>query len=87
MRGFGKSPAATAVYADEDDLTALLKHLNTGKIYVVILSLGGRIAIDFALSHPDMVAAIVPVAPGLSGFHFTDDPSFIESWRAAQAGD
>jgi 3-oxoadipate enol-lactonase len=87
VRGFGKSPASTAVYADEDDLAALLKYLNTGKVHIVGLSLGGRIAIDFALSHPDMVSAIVPVAPGLSGFHFADDPSFMETWRAAQAGD
>lgn len=87
VRGFGKSPASTAVYADEDDLAALLKHLDAGKAYIVGLSLGGRIAIDFALAHSDMLAAIIPVAPGLSGFHFSDDQSFIESWRAAQAGD
>ncbi len=87
VRGFGKSPTSTAVYADEDDLAALLKNFNAGKVYIVGLSLGGRIAIDFALSHPDLVAAIVPVAPGLSGFHFSDDPAFMDTWRAAQAGD
>jgi 3-oxoadipate enol-lactonase len=34
-----------------------------------------------------MVDAIVPVAPGLSGFHFSDDPTLMDSWRAAQDGD
>jgi 3-oxoadipate enol-lactonase len=86
-RGFGKSPAATKPFAGEDDLAALLKYLGVQKAYVVGLSLGGRVAIDFALAHPDMVDALVPVAPGLSGAHFGDDPSFMESWRAAQAGD
>jgi 3-oxoadipate enol-lactonase len=86
-RGFGKSPAATKVFAGEDDLAALLKYLGVKKAYIVGLSLGGRVAIDFALAHPDMADAIVPVAPGLSGAHFSDDPSFMESWRAAQAGD
>jgi pimeloyl-ACP methyl ester carboxylesterase len=87
VRGFGKSPASTNVCADEEDLAALLKYLQVDKAYIVGLSLGGRIAIDFALTHPDMIDAIVPVAPGLSGFHFSDDPNATESWRAALAGD
>ncbi len=87
VRGFGKSPASTNVYADENDLAALLKYLHIEKAYVLGLSLGGRISIDFALTHPDMVDAIVPVAPGLSGFHFTEDPNETDSWRAALAGD
>ena len=87
VRGFGKSPASVNVYADEEDLAALLKYLHIEKAYVVGLSLGGRVAIDFALTHPGMVEAIVPVAPGLSGFHFSDDPTLMDSWRAAIAGD
>jgi len=87
LRGFGKSPASTNVYADEEDLAALLKYLHVEKAYVVGLSLGGRVAIDFALTHADMLDAIVPVAPGLSGFHFSSDPTDMDSWRAAQAGD
>lgn len=87
FRGFGKSPAATKPFAGEDDLATLLKSLGVAKVYIVGLSLGGRVAIDFALAHPEMTDAIIPVAPGLSGFHFTDDPSMMESWRAAQADD
>src|SRR5579862_1914879 len=87
VRGFGKSPAATSVFADEEDLAALLRALNVQKAYVVGLSLGGRIAIDLMLTHPDLVDAAVLVAPGLSGFHFSGDPNDAASWRAAQAGD
>ncbi|MGH9684819.1 MAG: alpha/beta fold hydrolase [Candidatus Acidiferrales bacterium] len=87
VRGFGKSPASTNVYADEDDLAALLKFLHADKAVIIGLSLGGRIAIDFALTYPEMTYAIIPVAPGLSGFNFSSDPTFMESWRAAQAGD
>ena len=32
--------------------------------------MGGRIAIDFALEHPDRVAAVVVVGPGLGGYRF-----------------
>jgi pimeloyl-ACP methyl ester carboxylesterase len=87
VRGFGKSPASTNVYADEEDLAALLKYLQVDKAYIVGLSLGGRIAIDFAVTHSDMTDGIVPVAPGLSGFHFSDDPNATDSWRAALAAD
>jgi len=85
-RGFGNSPRSTKVYADEDDLAALLKHLQIDKAYIVGLSLGGRIAIDFALAHPGMVDAIVPVAPGLSGFNFGNDPNFFATLEASQSG-
>jgi 3-oxoadipate enol-lactonase len=85
-RGFGRSPASTNVYADEEDLASLLKYLKVEKASIVGLSLGGRIAIDFALAHPEMTIAIVPVAPGLSGFHFSEDPALLESWHAAQDG-
>lgn len=87
VRGYGKSPASKNVYASEDDLAALLKYLKVEKAYVVGLSLGGRIAIDFALTHPEMTDGIVPVAPGLSGFHFSDDPNEWNVLRAVQAGD
>jgi pimeloyl-ACP methyl ester carboxylesterase len=87
VRGFGKSPASTNVYADEEDLAALLEFLHVGTAYIVGLSLGGRVAIDFALAHAAMTDAIVPVAPGLSGFQFSPDPTEMDTIRAAQAGD
>ena len=87
VRGYGRSPASQAVYSDEEDLAALLRQLGVQKAYVVGLSLGGRIAIDFALAHPEMTDGIVPVAPGLSGFNFTGDAGDGEQWRAAQRGD
>lgn len=87
VRGYGKSPAATGVYADEEDLASLLHTLNVPKAYVVGLSLGGRIAIDLMLSHPELVDAAVLVAPGLSGFPFSPNPNDLASWHAAQAAD
>jgi 3-oxoadipate enol-lactonase len=87
VRGFGKSPAPTKIYADEDDLFDLLSSLKIDKATIVGLSLGGRIAIDFALAHPEKVRAIIPVAPGLSGFSFSPDADFWASLEAAQAGD
>lgn len=87
VRGFGQSPAATKPFSQSDDLAAVLKCAKADKAYVVGLSLGGRIAIDFTLAHPEMVDALVPVAPGLSGFNLPNDPNEIAILKAAQAGD
>jgi pimeloyl-ACP methyl ester carboxylesterase len=73
VRGYGKSPAPTKPYSDDDDLYQLLKYLNVQKAHVIGLSMGGRIAIDFTLTHPEMVQTLIPVAPGLSGFPFTTE--------------
>jgi 3-oxoadipate enol-lactonase len=48
------------------------------------LSLGGGIAVDFALQHPGMVEKLVLVGPGLSGFRFSDPSGpWMDSLRAA----
>lgn len=71
VRGYGKSKASTKPYSDDEDLYQLLKSLKVQKAHLIGLSLGGRIAIDFTLTHPEMVTTLIPVAPGLSGFPFT----------------
>ncbi len=73
VRGYGKSPAPTKPYSDDDDLYQLLKYLKVQKAHLIGLSLGGRIAIDFTLTHPEMVATLIPVASGQSGFPFTPE--------------
>lgn len=72
VRGFGKSPDVSGPYQSHEDLHALLKALNIPRAHLIGLSLGGRIAIDFVLTYPDMVSSLVLVAPGLSGFPWSD---------------
>jgi pimeloyl-ACP methyl ester carboxylesterase len=45
-----------------------LEALGIPRAHLVGLSLGGRIAIDFALTYPNMVNSLVLVGPGVSGF-------------------
>ena len=73
VRGFGQSPAAIMPYSDDDDLLALLDHLHVAKAHLVGLSLGGRISLDFALTHPERVSSIVLVGPGMSGFDWSKE--------------
>jgi 3-oxoadipate enol-lactonase len=76
IRGFGDSgliKAETGPYSFEKDLHDLLQFLGVGKTYVLGLSMGGAIAIDFTLMYPEMVDALIPVAMGLSGFKPAED--------------
>ncbi|MDO8632514.1 MAG: alpha/beta fold hydrolase, partial [Phycisphaerales bacterium] len=71
VRGYGRSPAPQKVYANHEDLAAVLDQLGLHRATLVGLSLGGGIAIDFAISYPDRVEKLVAVAPGLSGFDWS----------------
>jgi pimeloyl-ACP methyl ester carboxylesterase len=68
-RGFGETPAVGETYSQTSDLFAVLDHL-AGRSKPVVLvgcSRGGSIAIDAALACPDRVAALVLIAPSVSG--------------------
>jgi pimeloyl-ACP methyl ester carboxylesterase len=85
-RGFGRSSAADVPYSASDDLDMLLDSLHITKVSLVGLSLGGRIALDFALQHPSSVDRLVLASPGISGWRFSlGDTSWAPSWRAAKA--
>ncbi len=88
VRGFGGSgPRDGVPYQSHTDLLALLDHLRIERAHLVGLSLGGRIAVDFALTYPDRVASLVLAGPGLSGYQFNQQAmrSSIERIIAAQA--
>jgi 3-oxoadipate enol-lactonase len=73
MRGFGNSAVATEPFSHLDDLYGLLRFLGVKKTYLMGLSMGGGLAIDFTLEHPEMVNALIPVASGLSGYQSPED--------------
>ena len=68
VRGFGKSELPPVPYADRQDLFDLLNYLGVEKTYLLGLSLGGIIAIDFTLEHPTMVDALILVGSPIPGF-------------------
>jgi 3-oxoadipate enol-lactonase len=73
VRAHGQSATDSVDFADNADLLALLDHLGVETAVIVGLSLGSQIAIDFTLTHPERVSALVLVSPGLSGFRFVSD--------------
>ena len=73
VRAHGRSSSDSVQFADHEDLLALLDSLGVERAVIVGLSLGSGIAIDFALTHPERVSALVLVSPGVSGFDFEGD--------------
>ena len=49
-------------------MLSLLDYLNIHKTYLLGLSGGGTVALDFTLEHPERVDALILVAAGLSGY-------------------
>lgn len=69
-RGFGKTKTESVSFSNRQDLRDLLDHLNIAQAYVLGLSRGGQIALDFTLEFPEKVAALIPCAAGLGGFDY-----------------
>jgi len=70
VRGFGKSalPTVGKEYSSTKDLKALLNQLGMNYAYVIGLSMGGSIALEFALEYPESTKALVLVDSMLGGF-------------------
>ena len=75
QRGFGDSGLITKgeTYSDRQDLYELMKFLGIERAYLMGVSGGGTLAIDFTLEHPEMVDALIPVTAGVSGFHPSEE--------------
>lgn len=80
--GLSEAPADPAAYSQAlsiEDLRGLLAHLGIARAAVIGLSMGGNIALNFALAHPTMVAALVVADTG-AGSDGTAD------WNATAEG-
>jgi 3-oxoadipate enol-lactonase len=83
VRGYGRSSRLTGQpYSHIRDLVALLDALDVTQTMLVGCSMGGAIAIDATLEHPERVLALVPVASALGGFEALEEE---EDWWAEQA--
>ena len=69
-RGHGRSTSEPDTFSHHEDLRTLVDGLALEKPVIMGLSMGGYVAIDFALEYPDLPGALVLVSPGLSGYEF-----------------
>ncbi len=70
IRGFGKSELPPQRWSPVADLLALIEQLELKPVHLVGCSIGGGIAIDFALQHGERISKLVLVGPGISGADF-----------------
>src|SRR5690606_15705637 len=88
MRGYGKSEPVDGEFSHMSDLVSLLDTLGVHEPIVIMgCSMGGGLAMDFALSHPSRVKALVMVDSAPSGLEL-DVPTpakFAEAEKAFEA--
>ncbi len=90
MRGYGRSEPVAGEFTHLADFIALLDHLEVERPIIAMgCSMGGGIAMDYALEHPGDVAALIMVASGPGGLAL-DVPApakFADVEAAMAAGD
>jgi 3-oxoadipate enol-lactonase len=75
VRGFGASTVPEGPYSQTDDLLSLLEYLDARPAHVIGLSMGRRIALRFALDHPNAARSLTLIDPALEGY------SWSAAWR------
>jgi pimeloyl-ACP methyl ester carboxylesterase len=85
FRGYGRSsrPEPGKPYSHVSDLAAVMDAAGFERAALIGNSMGARVAVDFALTHPARVSALVLASPALSGFEGT--PEEESAWEAAFA--
>lgn len=73
LPGYGRSPMPPGPFSPFRDLAALLEGLGVERASVVGVSVGGRIALEYALVHPDRIDALVLVAAGLPEWDWSEE--------------
>lgn len=89
-RGFGKSEPVEGEFSFMNDLTTLLDALELREPLILMgCSMGGGLAMDFALEHPSQVKALIMVGSGPSGLELDvpEPAKFAEVEKAYEAGD
>lgn len=89
VRGYGRSKWHPARYSDHGDVFGLVRSLGLEKAHVVGLSMGGSIALDFALAYPEATRSLIVVPGGVGGHDLPEsfERGFEEFVSAARDGD
>lgn len=92
--GYGLSKPPSVAYSEVNTLKSLFNQLGLETAILIGGSAGGRLALNFAITHSTCVAALVLAGPAVSGLGFTDHmlnrgwrnewgdsiPEFIDFW-------
>jgi pimeloyl-ACP methyl ester carboxylesterase len=67
LRGYGRSNMPSGSFSNHADIKTLLDFLGINEVYLLGISFGGMIALDFTLAYPEYVKALVLGAPSVGG--------------------
>lgn len=90
MRGYGKSEPVDGEFSHMGDLISVLETLEVNEPVILMgCSMGGGLSLDFALTYPSRVKAVIMVGSAPSGLEL-DVPTpdkYAEAEKAYEAGD
>jgi 3-oxoadipate enol-lactonase len=84
-RGYGRSDAAKAPFSPERDLLVLMQQTKIDRAILVGCSSGTALALDFAIAHPERVAALFLIGPVVHGMRSSD--YFLQRGNALSVND
>ncbi|MFE4257565.1 alpha/beta fold hydrolase [Streptomyces sp. NPDC056883] len=84
-RGHGRSTPPTGPFRHEDDLLAVLDRFGFRSAGLVGLSMGGEVALDFTLEHPERVRSLTLIASSVGGYDWPRSPE-MDAYAAARRG-
>lgn len=89
LHGFGRSGVPDRAYMHHEALHALLRHLGIDRAALLGMSQGGIVAIDFTLTYPAMVGALLLLASGIGGYPISEATAALAApiAEAFKAGD
>ena len=89
LRGFGQTPLDPGRFAHARDVIESVEQHGFERAALVGVSLGGRVALEVAVARPELVSALVLVAPGLPGHDWSEElqAAWAEEEAAFEAGD
>src|SRR5262245_22749618 len=83
FRGYGGTPMPDGSFVYAADVAALLAALDVDRADVIGVSMGGHVALDLALAHPQLVDRLVLVGAGIDGWQHEADR--LAAWEVEEA--
>ena len=90
MRGYGKSEPVEGDFSNLKDLLSVLEYLGFNERLILMgCSMGGGLAMDFALEYPTKVKALIMIGSGPGGLELDveESPKFPLAMKAFEDGD
>lgn len=83
LRGYGETPLPSGPFVYTADAAELLRALEVGRAHVIGVSMGGHVALDLAIAHPELLDRLVVLASGIDGWEHSD--AMKAEWKIEEA--